>query len=155
MNDFMNTDEIDPETLQQIIDMEERHKNIELDALLAQQLNTNNNHIDDDESMSDIIEQIRQLEENEKKKSKELEINEDRLLRQEQDREYEESLLQDMQKENEKKQNISPIIEDVTEDVVNDYDTTNSNTKIEPIVEEPKSLTSAELRAMRLKHFTK
>lgn len=155
LHDFMDTDEIDPETLQQIIDMEDRQKNIELDYLLAQQMITDNSNCEVDDDMSSIMEQILHMEEHQKKRVKEQEINEARSLREEQDREYEESLLLDMQKEHEKQKQQSPIIEDVTEEDIIEDNSENVTTHVEPIVEEPKSLTPAELRAMRLKHFTK
>ncbi len=146
-NNFMDTDELDAETIQQIIDMEEKTQNLEVDYLLAQQMNSN-------DDMSDILEQIRQIEEQDKKKLKEQEINEARLLREEQDREYEESLLQDMQKENEKTQKKSPIVEDVTEDFNMNHDLETLE-QVEPMIEEPKKLTTNELRMARLKHFSK
>ena len=53
-------DELDPEIIQQIIEMEEKSKKLDLDALLAQQLSSNHDNLDDD--MIQVLEQIRLLD---------------------------------------------------------------------------------------------
>lgn len=137
MANFMDMDELDAETIQQIIDMEERSKNMFLDEMLAQQFSTDNN---DDDWMNNTIDNI----EHNIAKTENTDIIESRQLREQQDREYEASLLQDQQK--------SILKNSIEKEEKNQLVEENfiDNTIIE---KEQKKLSREEMRLARLKKF--
>ena len=169
-------DELDFEVLQQIIEIEERSRQIEMDATYASNISVmsdNSNSIVDPE-MADILEQIRRMEQgplaNPHMSDRQRKLEEDRLIKEEQEASYLASLAADREKELAKLKALEKHIDDQleaeeAEDVMEEYekyqendheddnnnDNDNDNDKEEEI--QPVPQTVEELRLARLKRF--